>query len=41
MKDKGYANFFWGGGGWGQIDRFQSRGQQLCKLLGIKESFYT
>ena len=21
------------------IDRFQSRGQQLCKLLGIKESF--
>ena len=24
----------------GQIDRFRSRGQQLCKLLGIKESFY-
>ena len=23
------------------IDRFQSRGQQLCKLLGIKESFNT
>ena len=21
------------------VDRFQSRGQQLCKLLGIKESF--
>ena len=21
------------------IDRFQSRGQRLCKLLGIKESF--
>ena len=21
------------------IDRFQSRGQQFCKLLGIKESF--
>ena len=21
------------------IDRFQSRGQQLCKLLGVKESF--
>ena len=21
------------------IDRFQSHGQQLCKLLGIKESF--
>ena len=45
MKNKGYAkNFFGGGGegaGGGQIDRFQSRGQQLCKLLGIKESFYT
>ena len=32
---------------WGQgftfaplpIDRFKSRGQQLCKMLGIKESF--
>ena len=24
---------------YGGIDRFQSRGQQLCKLLGIKESF--
>ena len=34
MKNKGYAKF------WGQIDRFRSRGQQLCKLLGIKESFY-
>ena len=21
------------------IDRFQSRGQQFCKLLGVKESF--
>ena len=21
------------------VDRFQSRGQQLCKLLGIKEGF--
>ena len=41
MKNKGYAKFFLGGGGGGQIDRFQSRGQQLCKLLGIKESFYT
>ena len=24
---------------YGGIDRFESRGQQLCKLLGIKESF--
>ena len=23
-----------------QIDRFHSRGQQLCKFIGTKESFY-
>ena len=22
------------------LDRFHSRGQQLCKFIGIKESFY-